>query len=108
VPEQLRRAACLLLTSSYEGCPLSVLEAMAAGVPVVATASAGTSELVRHGVTGLLVEDGPDEIAHALARVLSDPTLAAAMGEKARSDAAAHSLEQMVSRTLDIYAEVSR
>jgi glycosyltransferase involved in cell wall biosynthesis len=108
VPDQLARAGCLLLTSSYEGCPLSVLEAMAAGVPVVATASGGTAEVVRDGVTGLLVGDDPREIAEALEAVLADGTRAATMGARAREEARRHSLEEMVRRTLDVYAEVDR
>lgn len=70
VPE-LERASCLLLTSSYEACPLAVLEAFAAGVPVIATRTPGTATLVEDGVTGMLVGDDPGEIAAAVARALS-------------------------------------
>lgn len=72
VAGQLGRSSCLLLTSSYEGCPLSVLEAMAAGVPVVATRAPGTVGLIDDGVTGFLVDDDPSAIGATLARVLGD------------------------------------
>src|SRR2546421_3014562 len=54
VPELLASAECALLASDYEGCPLAVVEAMAAGVPVVATDVGGTGELVQPGRTGEL------------------------------------------------------
>jgi glycosyltransferase involved in cell wall biosynthesis len=73
------------LPSLYEGFPLAILEAMAAGLPVVATAVAGVPEAVDHGVTGLLV---PPEDATALARALgelaADPARARRMGEAGR------------------------
>jgi glycosyltransferase involved in cell wall biosynthesis len=73
------------LPSLYEGFPLAILEAMAAGLPVVATAVAGVPEAVDHGVTGLLV---PPEDAAALARALgelaADPERARRMGEAGR------------------------
>ncbi len=87
-PEFLSRAACFLLTSDYEGCPLSVLEAMAAGVPVVATAVGGVPELVGHGETGILVEPGrPEGLARGLDELLSDPARAEALGRAGRQRA---------------------
>lgn len=73
------------LPSIYEGFPLAILEAMAAGLPVVATAVAGVPEAVADGVTGRVV---PPEDAAALARALSDlagdPAAARRMGETGR------------------------
>ncbi|MCP3978853.1 MAG: glycosyltransferase family 4 protein [bacterium] len=65
-----------LLTSLFEGLPRAVLQAMAAGVPVVATRTDGTPEVVCHRETGLLAEPGrPDEIAEALLEFTRDPEL---------------------------------
>ncbi len=73
------------LPSSAEGLPLVVLEAMAEGKPVVATAVGGTPELVIHGDTGLLVAPGDvDALRRALADVLADPDLARRLGETGR------------------------
>ena len=70
---------------------MSVMEAMAAGLPVVSTAVGGVPELVRNGETGLLV---PSEDAGALTRALQvlvdDPMRRQAMGEAARQHAVAH------------------
>ena len=75
VPALFRRAAVFVLPSRREGLPLSVLEAMAAGVPVVATDIGGTREAVQQEVTGLLVPvDDAGALAAGLYRVLSDRT----------------------------------
>jgi glycosyltransferase involved in cell wall biosynthesis len=109
VPELLSRASCFLLTSDYEGCPLSVLEAMAAGAPVVATAVGGVPELVVEGETGILVEPGrPDLVAGALSELLADPLRARLMGLAGRMRARAlFSRERMVREIETLYREVA-
>jgi len=73
------------LPSLYEGFPLAILEAMAAGLPVVATAVAGIPEAVEAGVTGLLVPpEDSDALARALAELAADPERARRMGEAGR------------------------
>jgi glycosyltransferase involved in cell wall biosynthesis len=68
-----------------EGQPLVVLEAMSAGLPVVATASGGLAEMVRDGVEAIIVpRQDPGAIAAAVARLLQDPELRARMGAAAR------------------------
>ena len=109
VPELLSRAQCFLLTSDYEGCPYTILEAMAAGVPVVTTRAGGLAEVVRDGETGLLADLGsPDSVAAALAYVLDDPARARALGEAGRARAReGYSLERMVRETTDLYEAVA-
>jgi len=73
-----------------EGMPTAILEAMAAGKPVVATDVGAVSELVEHGRTGLLVEPGdPTALAAAIGRLVADPELRRRMGAAGREDAAA-------------------
>jgi glycosyltransferase involved in cell wall biosynthesis len=106
VPELLAQAVCFLLTSDYEGCPYTVLEAMAAGVPVVATRVGGLPELVADGETGLLVEPGaPVAVAAALDRVLGSPERARELGEAGRERVRREfSIERMVGETLELYS----
>jgi glycosyltransferase involved in cell wall biosynthesis len=107
VPELLAGAECALLASDYEGCPLSVVEAMAAGVAVAATDVGGTGELVRPGQTGALSDKGDaDGLAHALEQVLALPTELGAAGRKVAE--AELSLDTMVSRLTALYDELSR
>ena len=73
-----------VLTSDNEGTPISLIEAGLCGVPAVATDVGAVSEVVRHGITGLLVEPEPAALAQALSRILHDPALAEALGSKAQ------------------------
>jgi glycosyltransferase involved in cell wall biosynthesis len=109
VPELLSRAQCFLLTSDYEGCPYTVLEAMAAGVPVVSTRAGGLPELVAEGETGLLADPGSaHSVAAALARVIDDSGWASALGEEGRRRVrACHSLDRMVRETVSLYEDIA-
>lgn len=108
LPGLLLDAHCLVLASDYEGCPLSVLEAMAAGVPVVATSVGGIPELVVDGETGVLTPPGDAEgLATALRDVLSSPGRAQLLGENGRARARRlFSRERMVADTCALYDQV--
>lgn len=89
VPGAMRGAAAAAFPSKLgEGSPVAVIEAMMAGIPVVATDVGGTRELIEDGVTGWLVPPGRTEaLAAKLAWILSNPTAAAAVAEKGRAAA---------------------
>ncbi|MBI3506511.1 MAG: glycosyltransferase family 4 protein [Proteobacteria bacterium] len=82
VPDLLRAADIFTLPSHREGMPRSILEAMLAGLPVVATDIRGSREEVIDGLTGLLVPvRDPAALGTALAKLAADPALRAAMGK---------------------------
>jgi len=109
VPALLAEAECLIVTSDYEACPLSVLEGMAAGIPVIAARVGGVPEIVDDGTTGILVEPGrPDELAAALAHLLSDRERARSIGDAGRCKVqAAFSSEGMSRAIVQVYDEVT-
>lgn len=96
-----------LLASHTEGLPNVVLEAMAAGLPVVATRVGGVPELIDDGVTGLLVPPhDPPSLAKALALIAGDPDLRARMGAEARRRAAGFSYQTGRDEHLRLFREL--
>jgi glycosyltransferase involved in cell wall biosynthesis len=88
IPGLLAAMDIYLITSLREGLPLSLIEAMMAGKPVVSTRVGGIPEVIEHGVDGLLVEPGDVEgTVAALKTLLDDPGRRAAMGERGRRKA---------------------
>jgi glycosyltransferase involved in cell wall biosynthesis len=105
VPALLAGCNVFCLPSSMEGLPLVVLEAMAQGKPVIATAVGGTPELVVDGETGVLVPpDDVDALARALDGVLADPDRARALGEAGRRRVAEHfRADVLAQRVIGLY-----
>jgi glycosyltransferase involved in cell wall biosynthesis len=102
----LYNGACLLTTVSfYEGFGLPALEAMACGTPVVVADRASLPEVV--GEAGLLVNpDDPEDIARALARVLTEESLRGRMRELGLAQAARFTWEEAARKTLAVYLSV--
>ncbi len=97
-----------VLSSQTEGLPVSVLEAMVAGLPVIATAVGGVPEVVENGTTGILVTpDCVDELASAIAQLVMNPERGRTMGEAGRQRVASHfSLTTMAQEYMSFYQRI--
>lgn len=107
VPALLARASLCVLLSQYEGLPLSILEAMRTGLPVIASDVGGVRETVQDGVNGYLIQVGDNQtLRDRLERLIGSPSLRSEFGT------ASYELflrefteEQMVTHTLAVYRE---
>jgi glycosyltransferase involved in cell wall biosynthesis len=97
-------------SSFFEGSPLAVMEYMAAGKPIVATAVGGVPDLIEDGVHGLLVPPGdPRAFADAVLRLLREPATASRLGEQARArQQSEFTMDAMVRRFEELYDELLR
>lgn len=105
----LLEANVFVLPSYYEGLPMSILEAMAAGTPVVASDVGSIPEVIEHGVDGLLAGPGDvSALAGALDRLMTDAALCESLGMAAqRKIGRCYASERVLERVEDIYREVA-
>lgn len=108
VPERLSKADLFVLASGFEGFPLSILEAMRANLPVIASDVGGVSESVVEGTTGFLVSKGDkDALANRLRLLITHPELRMRLGLQGRSFYEREfSFDVMYNRTFEIYQRV--
>ena len=91
----LQAADIFLLPSRYEGMPMSILEAMGTGLPVVASAVGGVPDMLKDGESGLLVSQDPRDVADAVLKLAGDPRLRARLGQNAKQESRRFSAEYM-------------
>jgi len=108
VARRLSHAQLFLLISNWEGFPRSILEAMRAGLPVVASRAGGAAESVEHGVTGVVVRPREvGELAEALEPLLTNADLRVRLGTAGRQRYEdAFTFERMLTETVGVYEQV--
>jgi glycosyltransferase involved in cell wall biosynthesis len=108
MPALYRRASvCAFPSMNYESLPTVALEAMACGIPVVATNSWGMPEALGPDHPGLVPQSAPRELARAIVAVLSQPGVAAEAGRDQRERIGAFSLDACVAKHEELYARVA-
>jgi len=105
VSHLLMEAQIFVLSTHFEALPISILEAMRAGLPVVASDVGGIHEAVRHEQTGLLTRHGDvEELRHALARMITEPALRITFGSAGRRLwSNQFTAGAMAARTVEVY-----
>ncbi len=110
VAELLTQADLFVLLSHWESLPISIIEAMRAGLPVIASNVGGITELVDDGVSGLVVSAGNiPEASDALRSLITDPALRQSMSEASKQKFSQHfTADLMLSKTLACYHHVTK
>jgi glycosyltransferase involved in cell wall biosynthesis len=107
VPDLLAAFDLFVLSSLWEGLPRVVTQAMASGLPVVATAIDGSAEAIEEGVNGLLTPPGePQAIAAAVLQLLRDPAQRRQMGQSGQARALEFDVRTMVAKIAALYEEL--
>lgn len=108
VPDLLAQAGCFVLSTHYEGLPISIMEAMRAGLPVIATDVSGISEEVTHGETGLLVPHADEEaLLGSLQTLVASPELRKQLGDAGRRKFMRDfTVERMLGQVEAVYEDV--
>lgn len=107
LPADLERAALFVYISESEGLGSAALLAMAAGVPVLASAIGGLPEIVENGVTGFLTANRPEQIADGMLRMMRDEALRERLGRNGRARVEqAFTTGHMMRNTLRVYEKV--
>jgi glycosyltransferase involved in cell wall biosynthesis len=95
-----------IVCSRYENFPLSLLEALSAGCPTVATSVGGMKEIVVNGYNGLLAEPEPESIAEKLLELIEDPIKMPLLSKNAIDCKKRFSPEVVAAQTIDYYKSV--
>jgi glycosyltransferase involved in cell wall biosynthesis len=108
VPDLLAQSQIFILSTHYEGLPISILEAMRTGLPVIATNVNGISEEIEHGKTGFLVtRQDVSSIANALSNLIQSPQLRQQMGEAGRQKFLQEfTIKRMLDEAKSVYEEL--
>lgn len=91
----LKEADCFILPSLYEGMPVTLVEAMGCGVPIIASSVGGIPDMIEDGVSGLLIHPIATDLASAIKKLIIDDVFREQIGKNARNRSKQFSAEQM-------------
>lgn len=99
----LRQSDCFILPSFYEGMPISLIEAMGCGLPIIASNVGGIPDMIKDEYSGLIIEPNSDDLVEAIKRIIVDQNLREKLGTNALHDSYRFSIEEMIKQYTDIY-----
>ena len=110
IPHIYKLADIYVISSQFEGAPLSLLEAMFNGLPIIGTDVSGIHDLIRHGENGLLFEkENPRDLMEKIKELAENSDLSSRLGSAARKDHLEnYGFEQHISRHIELYSKLCR
>lgn len=99
----LQESDCFILPSLYEGMPISLIEAMGTGLPVIVSNVGGMPDMVKNEVSGLLIEPSAEELYNAMKRMIIEKNLREKIGKNALKSSKQFSVEKMTHNYISIY-----
>lgn len=106
LPDFYRTSDIFVTASKSEVMPVSLIEAQACGLPIVAVTAQGTNDIVRHGKTGFLVPEDQESFSQACQKILKDRELRQTLSQNAAAEAEKYSIETATQKLLEVYNEV--
>jgi len=107
LPEELNKSEIFILPSLYEGCPKTLLEAMACGLSCIGTNVEGIKEILKHKENGYLCKTDVNSIKKAISEVLNDKALQQEISQNAKQTILENfNLEKVIKKELDVYKEI--
>lgn len=107
IAKELNNASVFVLSSDYEGLPLSVLEAMSSGLPIISTNAGGVIDIVENNVNGIIVEKrDKQKLANAMIKISKDKNKMEEMGRNSYLLSKKYTLRQMVKKYEDLYIDL--
>ncbi len=109
IPQLMQSIDCFCLPSYFEGLPFSLLEAMAAQAPIIATDVIGNNELITHNQNGLLVKDNsPNDLANAIVQIKADHTMRERISKTGRKSVENYSKEKMIAKYEELFLRIAK
>lgn len=105
VSQFLHDADIFILPSNYEGVPMTLIEAMGTGLPIIATCVGGVPDMLADGVSALLIRNDTDEIAESMKTLIGNEKMRRQLGYEARNRSVVFSSEIMAQKYIEIYAK---
>ncbi len=102
----LYKSTLFVLPSKYEGIPLSLAEAMAVGLPIIASDVGGIKDMIKNGYNGILINPDVDSIANSIIKVLNDKKLYNLLAENAKKTAVSYSANEMCKNYENLFMQI--
>lgn len=102
----LNRSDCFILPSLYEGMPISLIEAMGTGLPIIASNVGGIPDMIKNEISGIIIEPNEIDLFNSMRRIITNSKFRECIGSKALEDSMKFSVQEMTRNYVKIYKDL--